>query len=205
MQIVRWSLIVALRPRWSVLDGWAATNLFRNNGESSLRDLFLHKYGSNLVFGAWLRCHPQRICRRDSLAVVVNLRIGFSPKADIPALLRKGALEALGGQLDVAHNVLTLNKMGVDVTLKVNGREPLRSGRVKSRRVGMGHSVSCLERDFSGERPISPNGGSRLSYEEDGLYQFDPPLTLSACRAAIVGDAADSRLPDPKDIVAECM
>ena len=36
-------------------------------------------------------------------------------------LLRKGALEALGRQLDFCRNFLTLNKMGVDVRLRVNG------------------------------------------------------------------------------------
>ena len=38
------------------------------------------------------------------------------------ALLRKGALGALGGGLEPDRNARTLNKVGVDVPLKVNGR-----------------------------------------------------------------------------------
>ena len=35
-------------------------------------------------------------------------------EADIPALLRKGALEALGGQLDFERDIMTIRKHGVN-------------------------------------------------------------------------------------------
>ena len=41
--------------------------------------------------------------------------------ADNPAFLRKGALEALRGQLDFPQNVATSGRLGIDVPLKVNG------------------------------------------------------------------------------------
>ena len=44
----------------------------------------------------------------------------FVLDADIPALLRKGALEALAGQLDFARNALTLGSRGVEIPLQVN-------------------------------------------------------------------------------------
>ena len=45
----------------------------------------------------------------------------FALGAHVPALLRKGALEALGARLDLPRNVLTLNNLGVDASLKVDG------------------------------------------------------------------------------------
>ena len=39
----------------------------------------------------------------------------FALEADVPALLRQGALEALGGQLDVSCNMLTLRKERADI------------------------------------------------------------------------------------------
>ena len=45
---------------------------------------------------------------------------GFAPDADIPAFLRKGALEALGGQLEFEHDILTVRKRGVLAPLRVN-------------------------------------------------------------------------------------
>ena len=40
--------------------------------------------------------------------------------ADTPAVLRKGALEELGGQLDVPRDLLTLRKQGVRTFLRVS-------------------------------------------------------------------------------------
>ena len=45
----------------------------------------------------------------------------FLTDADISTLLRKGALEELGGRLDVRRNALTLVGFRVDVPLKVGG------------------------------------------------------------------------------------
>ena len=59
----------------------------------------------------------------DIKAVVAGRRGAFAAFAlepDIPALLRKGALEALGGQLDSERGVLTIRKHGADVPLSVS-------------------------------------------------------------------------------------
>ena len=44
----------------------------------------------------------------------------FVLDADIPALLRKGVLEALGGQLDFDRGIMAIRKRGVDDPLSVN-------------------------------------------------------------------------------------
>ena len=44
----------------------------------------------------------------------------FALNADIPALLRKGAMEALGGQLDFLRGSLVLRRQGVEIPLAVN-------------------------------------------------------------------------------------
>ena len=44
----------------------------------------------------------------------------FVLEADIPAFLRKGALEAPGGQLDSGRDALTIRNHGVSRPLKVN-------------------------------------------------------------------------------------
>ena len=48
----------------------------------------------------------------------------FVLEADIPALLRKGALEAPVGNLDFSCDVLTLRKQGVGLPLEVNPIRP---------------------------------------------------------------------------------
>ena len=44
-------------------------------------------------------------------------------EAAIQALLRRGALGALGGQLAFAHTISTLSKQGVDIPLKSDGMD----------------------------------------------------------------------------------
>ena len=44
----------------------------------------------------------------------------FVLEADMPALLRKGAVEALGGQLDFSRDALALRKKGVAIPLRVS-------------------------------------------------------------------------------------
>ena len=44
---------------------------------------------------------------------------------------------------------------------------------------------------------------SALSYAGDSLFQIDPPRTFSACMAATLGVASDSRLSDPEKIIAK--
>ena len=45
----------------------------------------------------------------------------FLIDAAAPLLLRKGALGALGGQLDFSRNISTLVRLGIDVPRKVSG------------------------------------------------------------------------------------
>ena len=45
----------------------------------------------------------------------------FALETYVPALLRKGALEAPGGQVDTPKSILTLRKQAVDIFLGVNG------------------------------------------------------------------------------------
>ena len=47
----------------------------------------------------------------------------FELETDIPALLRKGATEKLGGQLDFPRDVLTLLRQGVSISEKVGRME----------------------------------------------------------------------------------
>ena len=45
------------------------------------------------------------------------------------------------------------------------------------------------------------DGGLCLPHYEDGLYQFELPLTFSGCEAVTSRDAANSRLSEPKKII----
>ena len=56
---------------------------------------------------------------------------------------------------------------------------------------------------FSGKRPDLADDGLRLSFEEDGLYQFGPPRASPAHKAVAVGDAADTPYPDLKTIITQ--
>ena len=44
----------------------------------------------------------------------------FAPGADVPAFLRRGLLQALGGQSDSASDALTLRNQGAGIPLKVS-------------------------------------------------------------------------------------
>ena len=50
------------------------------------------------------------------------------------------------------------------------------------------------------QTPNLSNGGLHLPYAEDGLYQREPPRTMSACEAVAFGDAMDGFLSGPKEI-----
>ena len=91
---------------------------------------------------------------------------------DIPALLRKGALEALQGQLYVSSDVASLRKPGVDLSAKVN-----QTGRYILSVVafGGGRSDSFSARAFANRSPNLANGGLRLPLTADGMCRFEPP------------------------------
>ena len=59
----------------------------------------------------------------------------------LPALLRNGALEALGGQLDCKREILTIRTHGVDIRLTVNEVEHYVLSVVAS-----GRGPSCVDR-----------------------------------------------------------
>ena len=92
----------------------------------------------------------------------------FALDADFPALLRKGAMVALGGQLDFPRDVLILRGHGNAIPLRVNRmghyilsvvdfREDA-SGKVRGPVV----SAPYFAWAFVNKRPILPNGGLHL-------------------------------------------
>ena len=76
-------------------------------------------------------------------------------EVDLPALLREGASEALGRQLDSSRNISTLRKQGVDIRPRANrmGRYFLSAvtcGRERSGgKRGPAFSASCFEGAFA--------------------------------------------------------
>ena len=62
-----------------------------------------------------------------------------------------------------------------------------------SRRVA-GALASAFFFEILKRAPDLSNGGLRLPYAEDGLYQFEPPLTSPACREGTRGDSTDGCL-----------
>ena len=108
------------------------------------------------------------------------------PDADIPALLRKGALEKLGAQLDFPRDLLTLNNQGVRIPLRLNRIGPYILSAVNfekdpSRKArGPAVSASYYEWVLTNRRPNLSTGGLQLPYKGDGLSQFEPPRTFPA-------------------------
>ena len=125
------------------------------------------------------------------------------------AFSSEGALEASGGQLVFACNVLTLNKMGVDAPLKVNCMRQFvllaaSCGEERKKSLsGPTHSAAHFEWAFLKKRPNFSGTGLRSFYAEDGLNQFDHPRIFLACQAERLGDAADLCFRDPEKIVVE--
>ena len=98
----------------------------------------------------------------------------FVLDADIPTLLRKGALEVLEGQPDYTRGISTLRKQRVGIFPKeINmgrlilsvvdfGADPPRyGGRPEV-------SASFVGRPFTNKRPNLPDGGMRVPRAEDG-------------------------------------
>ena len=113
----------------------------------------------------------------------------------MPAVSRKGAMEAPGGQLDFLYGSLNLDRQGEQI--------PLRANRA-------GHCILIVV-DFCGDPSrIAPcpeasasffasvqkapdllDGGLHLPYTPDGLYHVGPPLAFAACKAVSPGDAVN--------------
>ena len=83
----------------------------------------------------------------------------FVLDADIPALLCKGALEALAGQLDSARNTLTLGTRGIEIPLKVNS---------------MGHYILSVMDFPSGVGRVSPAPQLSASFLELNVFVDAP-------------------------------
>ena len=84
---------------------------------------------------------------------------------DISALLRKGALKALGGQPDFPRDVpLKVNNIGRYILSVVAFGEG-RSSKTKSPTFRASYSGSA----FSEQRPSVSCGGFRVPYAEEGL------------------------------------
>ena len=114
----------------------------------------------------------------------------FVLDADIPALLRKGALEALGAQLDFDKDMLSLLRHGVRVPLGVNAMGHYIVSVVEFGR-GPEVAASYFVWSFVEERPDLSDGGLHLPLKESGLIRFAPPKKFSACAAVTLGDAQD--------------
>ena len=127
----------------------------------------------------------------------------FALDADIAELSRKGALEALGGQLDFLRDPLTLRKRGATIPARVDGVGRYLLGAVDfgadaSRRVrGLVVLASDFEWTFTSKRPNFSNRQLHVPHAEDGPYQFEPLRAFTARRAAALGDASDGCPPDP--------
>ena len=109
----------------------------------------------------------------------------FALDADIPALLCKGALGALAGQLDFARETLTLGSRGIEIPLKVNdlGHYILSVDDFPAAPPSLGaeslFSASFLEWGPPRQRPNLEHGGICLPFTEEVLCSFAPPLTFS--------------------------
>ena len=113
--------------------------------------------------------------------------------ADIPAVVRTRALEAMGGHLDSSRDILTLRKQWADSPPGVNQighciLSVVACGWGRSRSgTGPDFSASCFEWTFVNKRPNLPNGGLHVPFFEDGLRRLGNPQTLSACIALTSG------------------
>ena len=115
----------------------------------------------------------------------------FALEADIPALLRKGAMEAIGGQLDFLHGSFNLRRRGAQIPPRVNRAGRCILSEVDFRRGPSWRASNCPEASASSlplarKFPDLPDGGLHLPCAPDGLYRFG---------------ARDGCLTDPKKIV----
>ena len=78
----------------------------------------------------------------------------------------------------------------------------LGGGRSNSRKVPIS-PAPYSEWAFVNKRPNSSDGVLNLPFTEDGLYRFEPPSAVSACKAVTLGGAADGCPPDPEKIISE--
>ena len=126
----------------------------------------------------------------------------FALGADIPGLLLRGAVEAVGGQLDSPRDSSGFLEQRAAIPLRMNrmGHYILSVadfGEDASRRVrGTAASVSFFV--IIKKAPDLSNGGLHLPYTEYGLRHLNPRLRSQPVRRPM-----DSSLTDPKKIVVK--
>ena len=129
--------------------------------------------------------------------------------AEIPVLLRKESLEALGAQLDFEKDVLPPMRHAVTAPLRVNETGHCLSSVVE---FGKGHprsdrgpnlAASYFAWRSSDKRPDSPGEGLHLPPVESGLLRFVPPKEFSECAAATLGDAGGDSISEPRKIFSK--
>ena len=153
--------------------------------------------------------YRSEVCRAAYIPVGVagnwGMLVAFVTGAEIPALLRKGAMEAPGWRLDFLRGPLTLRRQGVQIPLRMNrvGRDILSA--VDSRGDPSGRAPKRPEAAASFFRlvqkfPDLSDGGLHLSYMPGGLYRFETPLAFPPCKAFSLGDAREGSLTGPEKI-----
>ena len=101
----------------------------------------------------------------------------FAPGAGSQALLRKGALGVLVGQLDFARDVLTIRNHGVDIPLEVNEMGHYVRSVVTFRKgpsyidQGPRAAASYFEWAILDTSPDMSNAGLDLPFSEGGVYR----------------------------------
>ena len=102
--------------------------------------------------------------------------------ANIPALLRESAAEALGGQLDFSRDLVVLLQQTVAISLRVNrmGRYFLRvvDFVVDSSRKVWVPVAPAFFFEIAKKSPAMSDGDPHFLYTMDGLYEFEPPAPL---------------------------
>ena len=122
-----------------------------------------------------------------------------------PALLCKGAMEALGGQLASFRGSLLLRRPRVRIPPRASSAGQFILSAVDFRRGPSRSASRCPEVSASlsylvHKCPHLFDGGLHLHYTQGGRYRFETPRTFAACEAVTLGGARDSNLTDPKKI-----
>ena len=106
--------------------------------------------------------------------------------AGIPALLRRGDMEALGGQLGFLRVSSVLRRQGANFALRVNRAGHYILSAVDFRK-DPSRSLPCPEAPTSffhivQKAPDPYYGGLHFPYAQEGLYRFEPPPTFAASK-----------------------
>ena len=128
--------------------------------------------------------------------------MAFVLDAEIPALLRKGPLEALGVQLVIFKDALSLLRHGVCVPLGVNAKGHHIVSVIEFGS-GPNFAASFCEWSFLEKRPDLSDGGLHLPLVGSGLIRFVPPQDFSACMAVTLGNARGDGSSDPNKIITK--